>query len=191
MALGDITIYDDGVFGFPGSKKFKVHAGGTANAIKAGELCLTGVGNQATAGLAGKGSFVTKWAVSNTTKPRVGTDWVAGLAASTSTDTATANGTVEVFPNLPGMTYLGNPDTAATWDTQTEYDLLVGARVYLSTTAAGVQTILATDTGTTSLMNGSFTGISAGLIVEPLDVLKYPGKVRFSINQKLSVTNAN
>lgn len=184
MALGDVTIYDDGVFGVPNSKRFKVHASGTANSINAGELVLTGIGNQASAGSAGKGSFVTKWTVSTATKPSVGTDWVAGLAASTSTDTATANGVVDVFPNLPGMTYLIAPNVAATWDTQAEYDLLVGARVLLNTTSAGVQTILAADYG-----GNTTNGLGSGLVVEPLDVIKYPGKVRFSIKQRLSPVN--
>lgn len=187
MAVGDVTIYDDGVFGFPGSKRFKVNTGGPAG-INAGELVLAAVGNQTTAGAAGKGSYVTKWTVSNSAKPAVGTDFVAGLAASTSTETLSASGTVDVFPNLPGMTYLGNPNVAATWNTQTKYDLLVGSRVLLSTTSTGTQTLLATDHGNAA------TGINLvasgnGLVVEPLDVIKYPGKVRFSIKLLLDPRN--
>lgn len=186
MALGDVTIYDDGVCGFPNSKRFRVNFGGPA-AIKAGELVLKVLGNQATAGLPGKGSYVTRWTTSSAVKPKVGTDFVAGLAASSSTETLTAAGVVDVFVDMPGVTYLGVPDTAASWDTQAEYDLLVGARVYLSTTSAGVQTVLASDTTTTSSQNGQFTGLAlAGLIVEPLDVIKYPGKVRFSLNRRLT-----
>lgn len=148
------------------------------------------LGDQVTAGLVGIGSYVTRWTVSNSTKPQVGTDYVVGLAASTSTETTTASGVVDVFVNLPGSTYLITPNVAATWNTQAKYDLLVGARVYLNTSSAGVQTILAADTTTTSLKNGSFTGITAGLIVEPLDVIKYPGKVRFSINERTRYTMA-
>ncbi len=188
MALADVVIYDDGICGFPGSKRFKVNNGGPL-AINAGELVLIVQGDQVTAGNAGKGSYVTRWTVSNTAKPVVGTDYIAGLAASSSTETLTAKGIVDVFVNLPGMTYLGNPDTAATWNTQTKYDLLVGARVFVSTTSAGVQTILATDTGGAKPKNNAAGTAMAGLIVEPLDVIKYPGKVRFSLNQNLNYTN--
>lgn len=188
MARSDILLYDDGVFGFPNSKRFKVNGSASATSIKAGELVLTSIGNQGTAGSAGKGSYVTKWTVSSTAKPALGTDWVAGLAASDSTDTTTAGGTVDVFPNLPGMTYIGNPDTAATWNTQAKYDLLVGARVLLSTTAAGVQTVLATDHANAG--GGGVVPFSGnGLVVEPLDVIKYPGKVRFSIKWMLDPRN--
>lgn len=189
MALGDINIFDDGVFGPANSKRFKVNFGGPAG-IKAGELVLKVLGNQSTAGSAGKGSYVTRWSTSSTTKPQVGTDFVAGLAASTSTETLTAAGVVDVFVNMPGMTYVGKPDTAATWNTQAKYDLLVGARVYLSTTSTGAQTILAADTTTTSLQNGTYSGITAGLIVEPLNIITYPGAVRFSLNTRLNYNQA-
>jgi len=164
MALGDVLLYDDAV-AFSGSEKFKLNSDGVGASINAGEFVLKGgVGDTA-------GYLVTKWGVSVTNKPSVGTSWLAGLAMSTSTDTATAGGTVEVLKPIEGLTYLVVPDTAATWDTQAEYDALVGARVKLSTSATGVQTLLATD------------GSSNGFVVEPLDVIKYPGKVRVSIRR--------
>jgi hypothetical protein len=52
---------------------------------------------------------------------------------------------------------------------QSEYNALVGDRVLLSTTAGGVQTLLASDSAT------------SGLVIEPLDLSKYPGKIAFSI----------
>jgi hypothetical protein len=158
--IGDITILREGAFGNPGSRTFAVASGASAS-IKAGELVLKALG----------GAAVTVWTANNNAKPVVGTDYIAGLAASTSTDTATANGTVEIIPNVPGTVYLGNPKVAASFDTQSEYDALVGDRVLLDVTAAGVQTLLAAD------------GATSGLVIEPLDVTKYPGKVAFSIRQ--------
>lgn len=182
MALGDVLIYDDGVFGVPGSKRFRVNTGGPA-AIQPGELVLKVQGAQATAGQAGKGSFVTDWGTSLATKPSVGTDFLAGLAASASTETLTATGVVDVIPNLPGMTYLITPNSTTAFNTQTKYNLLVGARVLLNTSSTGVQTILATDNthNAAGIVGGG--GIGSGLIVEPLDISVYPGKVRFSISQ--------
>ena len=175
MALGDVTIFDDGVFGFPGSKRHRVNNGGPAD-IKAGELVLKVLGTP----------YVTKWTAGSALKPVVNTDYIAGLAASTSDETLTAKGWVDVFPNLPGMTYLIAPATAATWDTQSEYDALVGDRVLLDCSSTDVQTILATDATVTKNQAGGWTGKLNGLIIEPLDVIKYPGKVRFSINQGLN-----
>jgi len=160
--LGDIQFYDEGQFGLPGSKKFTV-ASGTTSSIKAGEPVLKALGNAT-------GNVVS---VFTTNKPEVATDFLAGISASTSTETTTAAGTVEVVPLVPGVTYLVSPKVAATWDTQAEYDALVGARVLLDVTN-GVITILAAD------------GANNGCVVEPLDIRKYPGKVRFSLRQGLN-----
>jgi hypothetical protein len=158
MALGDITLLNDGAFGFNGTQKHKV-ASGAAGTILPGELVLKSLGS----------AYVITWDASNSAKPVVATDYVAGLAMSTSTDTAAADGYVEILPLIPGQVFLGNPKVAATWDTQAEYDALVGDRVLLDTTAAGVQTLLASDSAT------------SGLVIMPLDITKYPGKVAFSI----------
>jgi L-rhamnose isomerase len=155
---GDITILREGAFGAPGSRKHAVAAGTTAS-IKPGELCLKVLGN----------ASVTAWTANNNAKPVVSTDYIVGLSATTSTETATAVGTVEITPIVPGMVLLGNPKVAATWDTQAEYDALVGDRVLLDTTTTGVQSLLAVD------------GATHGLVIEPLDVTKYPGKVAFSV----------
>lgn len=166
MALADILIYSEGAYSLPGAKKFTVASGTTAS-IKAGELVLKALGNST-------GNVVTVWTASNTAKPVVATDFLAGLSTSTSTETTTASGTVDVVPIVPGVVYLGTPDTAATWNTQAKYDALVGARVLLSTTSTGIQTILAAD------------GSTSGIVVEPLNILKYPNKVAFSLRAGLS-----
>ena len=152
-------------FGAPGSRKHAV-ASGAAATIKAGELVLKTPGD----------ASVVVWTASNAAKPVVATDWIAGLSTSTSTDTASAAGTVDIISDFSGLVFLGTPTTPATFGTattgvttQATYDALVGDRVLLRTSAAGVQTIEPSD------------GATYGLVIEPLEIAKYPGKVAFSI----------
>lgn len=154
MALGDITLYDEGAFGYPGEVTYAVAA--SATTIKAGEPVAKTLGNST-------GNVVTP-AATNT--PVVATDFYVGIAATTSTNTSGAAGTVNVMKFTPGVTYLIAPKVAASWDTQAEYDALVGARVLLDLTST-VYTILASD------------GATSGCVVMPLDISKYPAKVRF------------
>jgi hypothetical protein len=166
MAIGDIVIFREGAFGAPGARKHAVAAGAVAS-IKAGELVLKTIGDPS----------VVVWTASNTAKPVVGTDFIAGLSATTSTDTASAVGSVDIIPNVPGMVYLGNPTVAADWDTQAEYDALVGNQVRLTTSSTGVQTI-----------TNDTHGATYGLVIEPLDISVYKGKVAFSIRQGCNYT---
>ncbi len=92
---------------------------------------------------------------------------VVGVAASVSTETASVAGTVDVIPASPGQIWMIAPNAPTSWDTQAEYNALVGARVLIDNTA-GVYTILASDSA------------SQGCIVEYLDINKYPGQVAFS-----------
>lgn len=158
MARRDITIYSESGFGFPGSKTVNVAAGATA--ILSGEPVAQALG----------GTTGTQAATST---PVVGTDFLAGIATSDSTQTASAAGIVHVLPTT-GITFLIAPKTLTLWDTQAEYDALVGKRLTLDLTA-GVFTVNATD------------GATFGLVVEPLDITKYPGKVRFSVRAAASV----
>src|SRR3990167_9967615 len=59
----------------------------------------------------------------------------SGLAKSVSTDTASANGTVETFLPLPGIVYSGLPLTAGAANTQAEIDALGGKRVVFDLTS--------------------------------------------------------
>lgn len=155
MALGDIVVLaDGGGFGQVGSTKYKVAA--SATLIYAGEPVVKALG--------ASGTVVTP-AATNT--PVVGTDYYAGIATSTSTNTASAAGTVDVMNLDTKTTYLISPKVAATWDTQAEYDALVGSRVLLDLTS-GSYTILAADNST------------YGCVVAPLDIVRYPGKVAFN-----------
>jgi len=169
MAKNDITIFDDGI-AIPGSKRHAVHAG-RDTAIIVGELVFKDLGSR----------YVTAWTpggAASAVKPQFGTDYLVGLAVSTSTETTTADGVVDVMPISPGITFLVDVGTAATWDTQAEYNALVGDRIKLNYAATtGKITALSTDY------------IYNGAVVEPLDIAVHPGKVRFSLTQRLMYTN--
>ncbi len=158
MAVGDITILDQSTMAGIGARSYLVAAASTI--INPGEPVTKGVGD----------AVVTAMA---TNKPVVATDFLCGIAATTSTSTATAAGTVDVYPLVPGVTYLIKPKVAATFDTQAEYDALVGDRVLIDLTT-GSYTLLAAD------------GSTYGCVIEALDVAKYPGKVAFSFRNGVS-----
>ncbi len=159
--LGDIQVFTEGAFGYPGDDAFCV--GKSSTLINAGEPVLKCLGNT-------EGSFVSPMP---TNEPVVGTNFLAGIAATTSTNTSSAPGSVRVTKLLPGITYLIAPNVAATWDTQAEYDSLVGARVLLDLTT-GTYTILAAD------------GSTFGCVIMPLDITTFPGKVRFAFRNAVS-----
>lgn len=192
MAINDFLPLDEGAFGEVGTRVWYVKANtsgqGTGTsyipAFRTGEPVSktlgTGTTNNSaqTLGTIGTGSSA---------KPVVATDFLAGIAATTSTETDTANGTVQVLPIVPSVIYIGNADVPATYgyntttgvSTQATYDALVGSRVLIKMSASStnpVFTILASDSST------------SGLIVEPLDIVKNPGKVAFSLRQGLSYT---
>lgn len=159
MALGDLIILEQNSVTGRGGRLYNVAAG---TPIYAGDPVQRTLGG-----------IVVYPAITST--PVVGTDYYAGVALTTSTNTSTAAGTVEVLPLSSGTTFLANPDVAATWDTQSEYDALVGKRVLLknsvtvtSTPTSGTYTILASDSA------------NNGCVIMPLDVAKYPGKVAFA-----------
>lgn len=159
MALGDIQILQsNNGFGVPGTQRYVVAA--SATLINAGEPVSKDLG----------AAVVTPMA---TNKPVVATDFLAGIAQSTSTNTAAADGVVDVYFLNSSTTYLISPKVAATWDTQAEYDALVGDRVLIDLTA-GSYTILAAD------------GATYGCVIAPLDISRYPGKVAFQFRAGVS-----
>jgi len=155
----NITIRDVNAFGNPGSMKFTV-ASGTTSSITPNMPVAKTLGNST-------GNVVS--AAADAT-PVVGTDWLAGIAMSTSTETASAAGTVDVMKLVPDVVYLCDADDATLIATQADYDALVGARVVF-TESAGTYTIDLTDGD----------GSDNGLVVQPSNILLYPGKVAFSI----------
>jgi hypothetical protein len=115
--LGDIQLYDTTYNVYPGDDVYAVASGTTAS-ITAGTPVLKALGGAAVS-------------AATTNMPVVATDFFAGIAATTSTETASAAGTVAVTKLVPGLTWLIAPKVAATWDTQAEYDALVVIVYYL------------------------------------------------------------
>lgn len=69
-------------------------------------------------------------------EPTIGTTTaIVGLAASDSTHTSDADGTVEVFMILPGVVYAIDAKSAAAADTKSEIDVLCGNTVGIDLTS--------------------------------------------------------
>lgn len=171
MALGDLTILEQAVEMGRGGRMYNVGAG---TLILAGEPVMH----------AAVGGTAVIPNLTNT--PVVGTSGVEGLfvgvAATSSTNTAANQGIVYVLPVNPWTTWLINPDTAASWDTQAEYDALVGKRVLIKNSATvsgtpgnvGSYTLLASD----SAANGA--------VVMAMKVAEHPGKVAIAFRMRTS-----
>lgn len=162
--IGDFQIYEQNSMTGRGSRLYNVAAAATA--INAGEPVVRALGDTTVTRLYGAST-------TGTASPVVGTDYVVGIAQTAGTQTASAAGTVDVIPLSSGITWLVAPKTAASWDTQAEYDALVGKRILIDL-ASSTYTVLATDSA------------NNGLIVMPLDIFKYPGKVAVAFRQALS-----
>lgn len=162
MALGDLTILEQVSEMGRGGRLYNVAAG---TPIYAGDP----VQIRAVGGIVVEPSLTSTPVVSNS----AGVEGLfVGVATTSSTNTTSAAGTVYVLPINSGTTYLANPDTATSWDTQAEYDALTGKRVLLknsvsvtATPTSGSYTLLASD----SALNGC--------TVQALDISKYPAKV--------------
>lgn len=159
--VGDIQFMLESGCGYPGDVKQTVLAGAVGS-ILAGEPVTKALGQQ----------YVLPAA---TGTPVVGTDFMGGISATLSTDTVAADGLVSVSALVPGVIYLIKPLTPATYgqgavQSQSLYNGRIGTRVLFDLTA-GVYTIGDTD------------GATNGLVVEYLDVTKYPGLVAFSIRE--------
>lgn len=83
-------------------------------------------------------------------EPVVGTTTaVLGIAASDSTQTASADGTVQVFLPMPGVVYEANAKTASTVDSQSEINALCGDRVVFDLTSTSYTIDAAAGDGST------------------------------------------
>lgn len=91
-----------------------------------------------------------------------------GIAASTSTNTASVAGKVEVYEAIiPGQVYMCKANDSSAIDTQAKYDALIGERCAFDLTSS-TYTIQTTSAGTTD-----------GLVIVDSDIAKYPGYVAF------------
>lgn len=168
MATGSIIPFENSNSGkMGGALKYYVAANSTGSD---GTISRINPGEPVTK-LAGAAGVIAAATNAPTTTLRI-----VGVSTSTSTETASVAGTVDVIPAAPGQLWLITPDVAATWDTQAEYNALVGSRVLIKNTA-GVYTLLAAD------------GASNGCVVEYLDISRYPGKVAFSFSPLVDYRN--
>jgi hypothetical protein len=155
MAVNDILPIYSATFGPNGAVRYVV--GQNATAINPGEPVVRAAG----------GTSVTVMA---TNKPVASSDYLAGIATTTSTNSSSADGYVYVQPILPGSIWKIKPTVAASWNTQSEYDALVGKRV-LSDLTAGIYTLLASDSA------------NNGCVVMWKDVSIDPGFIYFSFRR--------
>lgn len=163
MAQGDLLVVEAATSqGGRGGRLYNVAAG---TPIYAGEpVQIRAVGN-----------IVVEPSLTNTpvVSASAGVEGLfVGVAETNSTNTTTAAGTVLVQPTISNITYLGNPDAPTSWDTQTEYDALVGKRVLLknsvtvtATPTSGTYTVLASDSA------------ANGCTVQAMNILEHPVKV--------------
>jgi hypothetical protein len=162
MSLGDFTVLEQSQMAGRGGRLYNVASG---TAILAGEpVMIRAVGN-----------VVVEPMLTNspTVSTTAGVEGLfVGIAATSSTNTTSAAGTVLVVPTNSSITYLGNPDVAASWDTQAEYDALVGKRVLIknsvtvtSTPTGGAYTVLASDSA------------NNGVSVQAMNINEHPAKV--------------
>lgn len=148
----DIAQGAAGTFGPNGAVQYNVAA--SATLIYPGEPVVNALG----------GVAVTPMA---TNKPVVATDYLAGIATTTSTNTAGAAGKVYVQPLFPGQIWSIDPNSAAAYDTQAEYDALVGKRVLIDLTS-GKYTLLAAD------------GATSGCVILAKNINVDKGKIYFT-----------
>ena len=157
MALGDIQILEQASLGGRGARLYNVAAG--AATIYAGEPVVLPNGLGATTVIPAP-----------TNSPVASSDYFVGIAATTSTNTSGTAGTVGVYPANTGTTYLIKPKVAASWDTQAEYDALVGKSVLLDLTS-GTYTILATNPQVNT----------NGCVIQAMNIKEHPGMVAFTV----------
>ena len=134
-----------------GSYKFNVAAGATT--INPNEPIVRALGGVTCTAMA-------------TNKPVIGSDFILGISSSTSTQTASAAGTVDYTPALPGQIWLISSKVSTDVNTQAKYDALVGKRVLIDLTT-GSYTLLTAD------------GSTYGCVIMPMIITTNPGKIAF------------
>jgi len=113
VALNDVKIHDTGGLNVVPTRVWQTEAAATA--ILAGEpVKLKSAGSPYVIPLADDEPIIAT------------TTQVVGIAASNSTQTASADGTVAVYSAVPGVVYKAKATTAANVDTASELNALVG-----------------------------------------------------------------
>lgn len=172
MALGDLTIL---------SQNSEMGRGGRMYNVAAGTLILAGepVSHKAVGDVTVQPMGTTLPAVS----AAAGVEGLfVGVAVTNSTNTATAAGVVNVMPQSSGITYLIAPVTATAWDTQAEYDALVGKRLTINNSTTVSAT--AQNVGTYAL-NASDSA-NNGVVVMAMKITDNPVKVAIAFRNGTS-----
>jgi hypothetical protein len=168
MATGDMLPFDNSIASkMGGALKFKV----TANSVGSNGSVSRILPGEPVTKVAGAAGVLAAATNAPTTTLRI-----VGIAATTSNETASVDGTVDCIPAASQDLWLITPKVAATWATQALYNALVGSRVLIDNTT-GVYTLLAVD------------GASNGCIVEYIDISRYPGKVAVSFSPLVNYKN--
>jgi len=157
MAIGDIKILEQASMSGRGARLYNVAAGATT--INPGEPVVLPTGLGATTVIPAP-----------TNSPVASSDYFVGIAATTSTQTSGTAGTVGVYPADPLITYIIKPKVPTSWDTQAEYDALVGKSVLLDLTS-GTYTILATNPQVNT----------NGCVIQAMNINEHPGMVAFTV----------
>jgi len=122
----------------------------------------------------------------------IGTDYLAGIIL-TGTQAeigelypAQSTGVygVRVLPLNNEVTYLANPTSTTAYATQALYNAMVGSSVLIQTTVTSVNGVSGT-----AYTVGNTTGTAYGVVIMPLDVVAYPGKVAVAFRKQLSDLN--
>ncbi len=121
MAKGDIRIKSPGGLSDVPTRTYQVSKGATA--IYTGEFVK----------FDGSAVVPTNMVIKLTDADTATITWL-GLAASDSTQTTAANGTVDVYDNLPGIVYEAKCKTVASCNTTAEIEALIGTRLLIDLT---------------------------------------------------------
>lgn len=169
---GDFTILEAATKGSRGARLYNVASG---TPILAGEpVMVRAVGNT-----------VVEPMINNapTVSVSAGVEGLfVGIAQTNSTNTATASGQVYVLPTTSDATFLVSPTVPTSWDTQSEYDALVGKRVLISNSTTVTSTAQNVGSYTVLASDSANNGVS----IQALDITKYPGKVAVAFRKGTS-----
>ena len=125
MAKNDITIADPGIASQVGTLKHRVDDRTTSSA--------SGIINVGEPVKKSNSNFGLQMATGD---PEIGTDVALGISSSISTETSSAEGTVEVYPALPGIVFRGKATTVGNIDTDAELVLFLLNSVTFDLTGA-------------------------------------------------------
>lgn len=167
MALNDIKVLDVAGHNVLPTRTYQVTSG-TTSSIKAGEpVIMTTIGT----------SQYAKLAVD--ADPTIGTDYLLGIAAGASTETASAAGTVEVFLPLPGVVYRAKAKSAAAADTASEIAALANKRTIFDLTSSVFTIDTAAADGATNGLILTGTGNPANSEVDFMISMRATGNIGF------------